>query len=76
VIDHGKCAGRETDQRGNGDPALHVRIVDNATVANHPDSDGCDIGAIERGGDPNAGIDVFDDAFELGHALRWSGESP
>lgn len=76
VIDHGSCPGRQADQRGHGDPATHLRILDNATVANHSASDGCDIGAIERGGDPDSASELFADDFELGHTLRWSSEAP
>jgi len=76
VIDHGHCPNSRQDQRGHGDPATNLRILDNATVVNHPASDGCDIGAIERGGDPGSGLNLFDDDFELGHTLRWSGEAP
>jgi hypothetical protein len=76
VIDHGSCPGRQSDQRGHGDPAAHLRIVDHATVANHAASDGCDIGAIERGTDPGAAADLFQDGFEVGHSLRWSWEQP
>jgi hypothetical protein len=76
VIDHGSCPNTQQDQRGHGDPVTHLRIVDNATVANHPASDGCDIGAVERGGDPGSDPDLFEDDFELGHTLRWSGEQP
>ena len=75
VIDKGFCTGSGSDQRGYGDAALHVRIVD--TIApNAAGSDGCDIGAHERGGDPDADPDLFADDFEARHLLYWTLELP
>jgi CSLREA domain-containing protein len=75
VIDQGFCTGSGSDQRGYGDAAAHVRIVD--TIApNGAGSDGCDIGAHERGGDPEADPTLFEDDFEAGHALYWSSQLP
>jgi len=75
VIDQGWCSGSGGDQRGYGDAVARVRIVDTA-VADGPTSDGCDIGAFERGGDPGADPDLFADDFEAGHALYWSSAVP
>jgi CSLREA domain-containing protein len=76
VIDHGHCPGRLADQRGRGDDSTGQRIVDHGTVANHALSDGCDIGAIERGGAIGSNPELFHDGFELGHSLLWTAESP
>ena len=76
VIDHGRCAGADADQRGHGNAATHLRIVDSAAVPDHPSSDGCDIGAVERGASAGAATFLFADDFELGHALLWSLEAP
>ncbi|MCB0877260.1 MAG: CSLREA domain-containing protein, partial [Solirubrobacterales bacterium] len=56
VIDHGACPGSGGDQRGYGDASAHLRIVD-LPAANGAGSDGCDIGAHERGGAPEADPD-------------------
>lgn len=75
VIDQGFCTGSGSDQRRYGDAAGHVRIVD--TIApNGAGSDGCDIGAFERGGDPDAEPTLFEDDFEAGHTLYWSAQVP
>lgn len=75
VIDQGLCTGSGSDQRGYGDAVGHVRIVD--TIApNGAGSDGCDIGAYERGGDPQADPLLFQDDFEAGHPLYWSAHLP
>ena len=75
VIDKGFCTGSAADQRGYGDAVNHQRIVDTA-FANGPGSDGCDIGAHERGGDPGADPAIFSDGFEWAHTLDWSTEVP
>jgi hypothetical protein len=46
------------------------------TTADTDTSDGCDIGAVERGGNAKAPSALFLDGFELGHALRWSADAP
>lgn len=75
VIDQGFCTASGSDQRGFGDAAGHVRIVD--TIApNGVGSDGCDIGAHERGGDPEADPLLFQDDFEAGHPLYWRTQLP
>lgn len=73
LIDQGFCTGSRADQRGYGDAVSHQRIVDTAFV-NGPGSDGCDIGAHERAGDPGADPALFSDGFEWGHTLGWSTE--
>ncbi len=73
VIDQGFCPGSPADQRGYGDAVSHLRIVDTA-FANGPGSDGCDIGAHERAGDPGSDPTIFSDGFEWGHTLPWSTE--
>jgi CSLREA domain-containing protein len=75
TIDHGACPGSAVDQRGGGDAVTHTRRVDSAPVPDHPASDGCDIGAIERGATAKAAAGIFADGFELGHALRWTAEA-
>ncbi len=74
LIDKGFCTGSASDQRGYGDAVNHLRIVDTA-FANGPGSDGCDIGAHERAGDPGADPEIFSDGFEWGHTLRWTNET-
>lgn len=76
VIDHGECTGTTRDQRGAGNQATGARIVDQGTITNHVASDGCDIGAFERGGAPVQSTEIFSDGFDLGHTLRWSAEVP
>ncbi len=76
VIDHGSCAGSDADQRGSGSPALHQRAYDHPAVPNLKTSDGCDIGAVERGASGDSAAELFLDGFELGHTLRWSAEAP
>ncbi len=75
LIDKGFCTGSPADQRGYGDAVNHQRIVDTGFV-NGPGSDGCDIGAHERAGDPGADPAIFSDGFEGGHTLVWSAEVP
>ncbi len=74
VIDHGHCPEALTDQRGWANPVLGGRIYDHPGVANHAISDGCDIGAVERGTSANAGGPLFSDDFESGRLLFWSAE--
>jgi CSLREA domain-containing protein len=76
VIDHGSCPGSDGDQRGHGAAAFHRRALDHPVVPTHLASDGCDIGAVERGGNAKAPSALFLDGFELGHALRWSADAP
>jgi len=76
ALDSGSCAGAGGDQRGHGDAGAHVRAFDLDTVANGAGSDGCDIGAHERGADPGAEPALFADGFEAGHTLLWSSEAP
>lgn len=76
VIDQGACPGRSADQRGRGVPSTHLRAFDHPTVPTHAASDGCDIGAVERGASADSAAELFLDGFELGHALRWSAEAP
>lgn len=75
VIDHGRCIGAESDQRGFGDALTHLRIVETPGVPNDPASDGCDIGAVERGATAGSETALFSDDFELGHSLLWSSET-
>jgi CSLREA domain-containing protein len=74
VIDHGHCPDAAFDQRGWGDPVLDGRTYDHPGVANHAISDGCDIGAVERGASPNVAGPIFADDFESGRLLFWSVE--
>ena len=74
LIDKGFCTGSGGDQRGYGDAAAHVRIVDTA-APNGAGSDGCDIGAFERAGNPEAEPDLFADDFESGHLLYWGAST-
>ncbi len=74
VIDHGHCPDAAIDQRGWGNPALTGRSYDHPGVANHAISDGCDIGAVERGATPNVSGPIFVDDFESGRLLFWSAE--
>ncbi len=76
VIDHGACPGRSADQRGRGVPSTHLRAFDHPTVPTQAASDGCDIGAVERGASADSAAELFLDGFELGHTLRWSAEAP
>lgn len=73
VIDQGSCPGSSSDQRGRGSVATHLRVVDRPP-ANA--GDGCDIGAVERGGADGAEPVLFLDGFEGGNTLLWSSESP
>lgn len=74
VIDHGKCSGEIADQRGFGNAALGLRIVDAPSIPNHAASDGCDIGAVERGAAELLPAWIFADGFDAGHTLRWTSE--
>ncbi len=77
VIDHGHCPDAATDQRGWGDPGHAGRIFDNPTVEpNGTTSDGCDIGAVERGASANAASAIFASDFELPTLLLWSAAQP
>ena len=53
VIDQGACPGRSSDQLGRGAAGTGLRIVPHPAVVDHAASDGCDIGAFERGADLN-----------------------
>lgn len=74
AIDHGSCPDAGSDQRGRGDRPAHTRRFDHPDVSNDAASDGCDIGAVERGGSVRSAPDLFADDFELGHTLLWDGE--
>jgi len=76
ALDSGSCADAGGDQRGYGDAAARARAFDLDTVANGAGSDGCDIGAHERGADPDAALALFADDFEIGNLLLWSAEAP
>jgi hypothetical protein len=76
LIDRGSCPGVGADQRGFGDLAAGLRRVDLADVPTPPGGDGCDIGAVEVMADPLFDDLIYADGFELGHALRWSSETP
>ena len=52
------------------------RIVDIGALPNGPGSDGCDIGAVERGANAATALALFDDGFESGTTLAWWGERP
>ncbi|MCB1009122.1 MAG: right-handed parallel beta-helix repeat-containing protein [Acidobacteria bacterium] len=75
VVDHGSCPGSGSDQRGYGNTAAHVRIVD-LPVANGAGSDGCDVGAHELGGGSGTDPGLFADDFEAGHLLYWDRSTP
>ena len=73
VIDHGHCPDAATDQRGWGDAGHAGRIFDHPAVEpNGATSDGCDIGAVERGASANAATAIFASDFELATLLLWS----
>jgi len=74
LIDFGSCPDAIEDQRGYGDAAAGVRRVDRPEVTNPPDGDGCDIGAVEAGADPQVDRTLFADGFEAGHTLLWTTE--
>lgn len=76
AVDAGFCPDAIGDQRGFGDAANHVRVVDIGGVPDGPSSDGCDIGSHERGGSTGADVALFVDGFENGHTLIWSDEAP
>lgn len=76
VIDQGACPDAESDQRGWGDGAAGGRAFDHALVVDGAASDGCDIGAVERGAAPGSGSSLFADDFETGRLLSWDGEAP
>jgi CSLREA domain-containing protein len=74
VVDHGDCFQNAGDQRGYVDSTTGIRPVDNATVPNHANSDGCDIGAAELGAVPSDF--VFADDFESATTFAWSATVP
>ncbi len=74
LIDSGNCPDALTDQRGFGDPEAGIRRIDTPLLPNPPGGDGCDIGAVEAGGDPQVDRTIFADGFELGHTLLWTTE--
>jgi len=77
VIDHGHCPDAATDQRGWGDAGHAGRIYDHPIVEpNGATSDGCDIGAVERGASPDAATALFASDFELATLLLWSAAQP
>ncbi len=73
VIDQGDCPSAGQDQRGYGDATSGRRTVDDPAIGNL--GDGCDIGAVERGAVPLAGL-PFDDGFESGDTSAWSVAVP
>jgi CSLREA domain-containing protein len=76
VIDHGFCPDSEVDQRGHGGGLAGGRIVGVPNVPDDPQSDGCDIGAVERNTPEAPASALFDDGFETGTTLPWSSEVP
>lgn len=76
VLDRGQCPGAEADQRGAGLAPASGRIVDIGALPNGPGSDGCDLGAVERGANAATALVLFDDSFENGTTLAWWGERP
>lgn len=64
VIDKGTCPGEVADQRGLGNPASGLRVVDRPPF---DIDDGCDIGAVEMGAE-----ELFVDGFESGGLDAWS----
>ncbi|MBZ0089327.1 MAG: hypothetical protein K8H90_03000, partial [Thermoanaerobaculia bacterium] len=76
VIDQGACPDAESDQRGWGGDAAGGRAFDHPQVVDDALSDGCDIGAVERGAAPGSGSSLFADDFETGRLLSWHGEAP
>lgn len=75
VIDQGSCPAATGDQRGGAGGLGAGRIANLAAV---PDGagDGCDVGAFERLPVARAASPLFSEAFEAGHLLLWSGETP
>jgi hypothetical protein len=74
LIDSGSCPDAVEDQRGYGDAAAGLRRFDHPGMTNPPGGDGCDIGAVETGADPQVDRAIFADGFETGHTLLWSTE--
>ncbi len=73
VVDQGSCPGAVADQRGYGNLATGLRIIDDPQVTDF--ADGCDIGAVEAGAVSLEGL-VFADDFETGDTSRWSATVP
>lgn len=71
VVDQGDCTFAAHDQRGFVDPATGQRPVDRPEVANGPDGDLCDIGAVESGAVAPGAV-VFADGLESGGLEAWS----
>jgi len=69
VLDQGDCPLALRDQRGYRDPVSFRRAVDLAAVPNL--TDGCDIGAFERGAEAASELPFLDD-FESGDTSGWS----
>lgn len=76
VVDHGDCVQDAGDQRGFVDGITLLRPVDSATVVDHVDSDGCDIGAAELGAVAAPGSAIFADGFDNGTTYAWSSSVP
>lgn len=75
VIDQGSCPAATGDQRGGAGGLGAGRIANLAAVPNGA-GDGCDVGAFERLSVARAASPLFSEAFEAGHLLLWSGETP
>ena len=71
AIDRGNCFVDGYDQRGFGNPATHLRAVDNPLFPNAPGGDACDIGAAEAGAVEFLDL-PFADGFEDGTTGHWS----
>lgn len=71
VIDKGACPDAERDQRFGAGGGGAGRVFDEPTVADHAQSDGCDIGSVESGVAGDASVPLFEDGFESGTTLRW-----
>lgn len=69
IVDQGNCPVSIQDQRGYGNPDTGLRVVDDPAIPNL--ADGCDPGAVERGGQPLDGM-PFLDGFESGDTADWS----
>ena len=69
IVDNGNCPVAIQDQRGYGNPDTGLRVVDDPAIPNL--ADGCDPGAVERGGQPLDGM-PFLDGFESGDTAEWS----
>jgi CSLREA domain-containing protein len=73
LLDNGTCMFDEADQRGFGNAATGMRIVD--ALPGGLDDD-CDIGAFEASAVALVASQIFLDGFESGLLLFWSADEP